>query len=292
MLYVARIWRTECWHCVLPWRHGINPDGSGRYRQKIRRAVAHDPNLLSMFRRLAADGRWLFVRRLWYRHVRAKLGRKSWWNRRTAAVAETLDLAPWTMGTTPKPPGPEVWSAFRLAAILLCEASGTVHDDKWGVQSWETLRKKRGRWIARATREGCKRFWSTFVPQLPHQKSAPSTIEYGVIVGLAGIQAAIDDGDLDFGTITLLDAELAVRYALNDFAGFSPWLPDIARHRPESLQKVLWEAVEGEWQAPADRRSGFGVMEDLASQGEGVAPLIQDRILELLKAGDPATTPF
>jgi len=151
----------------------------------------------------------------------------------------------------------------------------------------DTLRKKRGRWIAEAAREGCKRFWKTFVPQLPHQKSDPSAIENGVIVGLAGIQAALDEGNLDFAAIAPPDADLAVRYAVNDLAGFSPWLPALAGHKPESVRKVLYDCILGEWQSPADRKSGFTVMEDLASHGEGVAPLVQDSILELLKASDP-----
>ncbi len=259
-----------------------------RDRQKICRAAGRDARLLPVFRRLAAGGRWLYAESLWH-HFRRKLGRKWWWNRRLQRAKERWI---WLRGQ---------WTLFRniralrsgrrwnwLASLLL-EASGAAQSDKWGVQSWDTLCKKRGQQIANATREGCKRFWKTFVPQLPHERADRLKIPNRVIVGLTGIQAALDDGDLDLSTITPSDAELAARYAMNDLAGFSPWLSELVRHNAEPVRKVLCDAISGEWQASVDRKSHSGVIEDAASYRDGIIPLVEDRILELLKASDPAS---
>ena len=256
-------------------------------RLRIRKAVVHDANLLPLFRELLKGSRWLWIKRIWYRSVKQRLGRKWWWKHKLRKAKEQWGLLrdQWTL----------LWniralrSGKRIGWISsLCnESRDASNRDTLGVQSWETLKKKRGRWITIATKTGCKQFWKTFVPQLPHEKTDSSSIANGVIVGLSGIQAALDDEDLDFATITAADGELTARYAVNDLAGFPPWMPDLVKHRPESVQKVIHECICGEWRTPADHRTEFGVMSDLVYHDDGVIPLIQDQVLDLLRSGDP-----
>ena len=107
-----------------------------RGRQEIRRATGHDAKLLAVFRRLSAAGRWLSVKRPWYRHVQRKIGQKWWWKHKLELVKEQWI---WLRGE---------WTLLRNLQVLrsgqrcdwlqrlLREASGVARDDKWEVQSW------------------------------------------------------------------------------------------------------------------------------------------------------------
>jgi len=106
-----------------------------RGRQEIRRATGHDAKLLAVFRRLSAAGRWLSVKRPWYRHVQRKIGQKWWWKHKLELVKEQWI---WLRGE---------WTLLRNLQVLrsgqrcdwlqrlLREASGVARDDKWEVQS-------------------------------------------------------------------------------------------------------------------------------------------------------------
>ncbi|MFC1763740.1 hypothetical protein ACFL6U_16905 [Planctomycetota bacterium] len=261
---------------------------SWKYRRQIRVCLCNDANLLSLYRRLEKDGRWIFFKRLWHRHIRNKWGSKWWWKHKQRNIKEYWQ---WLRGE---------WNLIRNIRTLrqgkhlnwlasLCdEAKETHNHNTLSVLSWETLRKKRGRWIANATKKGCKIFWRTFTPLLPHEKDEASTIQIGTIVGLTGIQADLDDGSLDYTVITTEEAELMVRYAANDIAGFPPWLQDLAKHKSEALKNVLHQCIENEWHTANDHKIQFGAMEDLVWHGEGITAYIRDKVLELLRLDDPA----
>jgi len=54
-------------------------------------------------------------------------------------------------------------------------------------------------------------------------------------------KAAFTDNELDFARLSAEDARLATRYAVNELNGFAPWFPELARHKPFTVQDVLSE---------------------------------------------------
>ena len=256
-------------------------------RQRIRKSMGHDASLLSLYKQLAKGGRCLSFKRLRNKHIDRKLGNRWWWKKKLRTVKERGDWIrdEWTL----------LWNIRALRSgersDWLCRLCGeirqTTRHDTLGVRSWESLRGNRGRWITNAVKDGCKHFWRTFVPELPHQKTNSSTIANGLIVGLTGIQAVFDDGNVDFSAMPSEDADLAVRYAVNDSVGFPPWMPDLATHKPESVRKILCECICGEWEINKDSGTEFGVIGKLVWHGDHIVPLIQDKLVQLLRANDP-----
>lgn len=158
---------------------------------------------------------------------------------------------------------------------------------QWAPGTWDKLTKKRGRLISWAVREGCKSSWRQFVPLLPHEKPSPSGTDHRVIVGLAGLQAAITDNELDLAQLSEDDARLAVRYAVNELNGFSLWLPELATNHSQAVQDVLTECIRGEWQFDAKREHVHEVLSHLSWNGERLTPLVMDSIIEQIRSGDP-----
>lgn len=266
-------------------------NSAGRYwrgRKHIRKTIAKKPNLIRLFRQLAASGPWGCFQRLWYRHFHyplSTLWQEWWWTRQSRWLRrrwkwEHVQLKFW-------------WHRRTLAAglrpdwlVFLCRETDEKGHSQLGSCDWNVLKMKRGHLIATAAKLGCKRSWRIFLPPLPHENTS-SRIDNRLIAGLVGLQASVDDGEVQFPTISNEDVERATRYAVNEINGFPPWFYDLARQRPESVQKILAECIRGEWLLPAELEHQYQVLHDLVWHGETLTPLVQESILASLQHGDP-----
>jgi len=257
--------------------------GKWHDRQRIRQAVANNLLLLKEFKRLAEYGPTVWAKRIWYRHF-YKLAEKYWWKSRFYSVRQRYWKLQWQWAYLRNIRLLKNGSAIGWLPNLVSEANES--HSQWAPQSWDKLVQKRGRLIAWAAKEGCKSAWRNFVPLLPHEKP-PHETDHRVIIGLAGLQAAISDNELDFKRLTQDDVRLAVRYAVNEMNGFPQWLSLLAEKHPLAVQEVLTECIRGEWQFDANREKVHEVLSDLAWYGDELFPLVRDTIIALIKASDP-----
>ncbi len=254
-------------------------------RQRIRYVVADDVSLQKEFKRMAEYGPFVWAKMIWYRHLKYKLTDRWWWKGRFYSVRNKYRELRWH------------WAYVRHIRLL---KNGTVtvwlnnlaweaseHDSQYAPRSWDKLVEKRGRLIAWAAREGCKSVWRRFTPLLPHEKPKSFETDHRVIVGLAGLQAAFSDGELDFNQISENEARLAIRYAVNELNGFSPWLPELAINHPEAVRDILTECIRGEWQFDAKREHVYEVFSKLSWTGEVLLPLVIDSVIAQIRSGDP-----
>jgi len=176
--------------------------------------------------------------------------------------------------------------AIGVLARLCDQAAGD--DSKFAPTSWKGLADKRGAGVAEAVKAGCKLVWRNYSPPLPHEKPRPNEVGSGLVVGLAGIQSAITDGELAFGSTSDDDARLITRYAVNEMNGFPNWLHELATAKPGPVADILRACVLGEWQYPADREHVHDVLTDLAWEGQALACLVRSTVMDRLRTGDPA----
>jgi hypothetical protein len=264
-------------------------DSTGRGRRagkRIRRAAASNRLLKHHFRQSAAGGRWVWIKRIWYQDIRYKIGDRWWWLHRFREADRWVKSFRWKLALLCHLKLLASGRPIGWLRILVQEAEQT-NSSKWAPKSWESLRRKRGRLIANAATEGCQRVWRQHVPLLPHDKPQPLQTDYRVIIGLAGLQASITDGDIDLSSLSHPDAVLATRYAVNELNGFAPWLDELAMHCPEAVREILADCIQGEWQFSAEREHSQEVLADLAWSGERLAPIVQDAVLSLLRSRDP-----
>ena len=173
---------------------------SSRRRAELRHlhAVSDlDRSLRNSFREMESQYRFMWAKRLWYRQIRSKFGQRWWWLRQVRSWRSK-------------------WQWCRSQAVLLRHlkslASGNriswlAHlsheaeenrNHRWAPDTWDNLRKKRGRLITWAAKTGCKRAWTNFSPFLPHEEPVPNQTDGRIIVGLSGLQAAVHDGSVSF----------------------------------------------------------------------------------------------
>jgi hypothetical protein len=155
------------------------------------------------------------------------------------------------------------------------------------VDDWSSLRRKRGPFIAWATKHGCEASWRDHTPLLPHEKPNPNQTSGHTIVGLCGLHSLWQGDKLHFSAVSQQDADRAAYYALSELNGFADWLPDLARTQPQVVRLVFQKAIRGEWQFPADRTHFSEVLSKLQWQGELYWPLISGDLLTQLQMQDP-----
>jgi len=257
-----------------------------RFRRRILRAIAGDTILLKLFKKHAVNGPVARIKIIWYRYFKYRIAKIWWWRRRIDPIRNSYI---WLK---------EQWllllhirhlksgKATAWLSHLVREADRENHS-QWTLRSWDSLVKKRGRLITWATKEGCKRVWQQYRPELPHEKINLSQTDPRVIVGLAGIQALVTDKEIDFETLSHEDASLALRYAVNELNGFAPWLSDLARYQPHAVQNILSECIRGEWHLDAKREHPHEVMSALVWHGNSLIHLVRDELFAQFRAGDP-----
>jgi hypothetical protein len=252
---------------------------------QLEQTVGTDPELSTLLREYRTRYRWAWLHRLRYRWGSAAEWR-DWWvmrrhglSRRWEKICERWRLFVYRGRL-------RSGAAIGALAQLCVEAA---HDGlKHAPANWKELADKRGAGVARAVKSGCKRAWRRYAPPLPHEKPRPSEVSSGLIVGLAGIQLEIADGELAFGSISDDEVRLLTRYAVNEMNGFPDWFPGLAATRPAPVSEVLKSCVVGECQYQANREHAHDVLVDLAWEGQGLARLVRSTVIEVLRVGDPA----
>jgi len=224
-----------------------------RERRRIVDAIRKTPPLLAVFRQVAVRERWPRFRRIWYHYVTDKFARKWWWEQRRYQVQGYWREARARRNLLLHIRALRSGVKIGWLAHLVFEAHEGSGENQLTPKSWDRVHQEHGRLVTWAAREGCKRVWRRFVPSLPHEKENPGAIDDRLIAGLAGLQAELADGELDFSNLPGQEAVLAVRYAVNELNGFPPWFGDLVARRPDAVRHVLSQCIQGEWQFAADR---------------------------------------
>jgi hypothetical protein len=281
--------RTELNDRLLALRLAIEVwDASGRTsgnRLRLRRAAANHPLLLTAFRKSVVTGPLFPLRRYWWRNVRYKYG-KWWWQRKFDSVIKRMRWLRDQFHLLRNLRLIESGKQIKWLELLSREADKQNYS-RWAPEKWSDLEKKRGKWITRATRRGCVATWRTFTPDLPHEKPKPNETSIGILVGLTGLQVEFQENATAVAKLSEQEAKLAARYAMDELNGFPSWFETLAAAHPKAVSQILCECIEAEWHFPAERQQTHEVLARLAWHGNAQLPLVRDKLLSLLGAGDP-----
>lgn len=263
----------------------LRHDWSRGHLRAIQRAARSNKVLQTACSNNFASNYALPLKKIWWKIYPYRLLQKWWWRSRFRMLEATLHRCRERLTLLRHLGGLVSGKHLNWLAHLSREAS--EDSMKLSPNSWAALEEKRGTLIAKATKEGCKSFWRGFTPLLPHEKGDPSKIPPGLIVGLAGIQAELEDDRLLFSKLTHQEAVLAVRYAVNELNGPASWLNDLAQSHPVAVNEILKECIRGEWNYPPERHQVYDVLQRLTWQGEPYLTSIAPTVLELLQRADP-----
>ena len=247
--------------------------------------VSTDPEMAAVVRCAWSDLRWAWFRGLRYRWSDRAQWSHWWAMQRISLRRKWIEWKDrWWLFRN----GNRLRSGAALGPLIELCHEATNNESRFAPSNWNALAKKRGQRIASAVKEGCKRSWRNYEPPLPHEKENPSQVDGRLMIGLAGIQSMIVDGQLPFNSISDADVRLITRYAVQEMNGFPTWLEGLANARPAPVAEVLTACVRGEWQYPTTRERYNDVLAGVSWAGGCLARLVRPAVIDSLRAGDPA----
>lgn len=255
-----------------------------RRLMRLNAVVSTDPEMAAAVRRARSEIRWARFRRLRYRwNDRAQWNH--WWTMKRFSLRRMWIgwKDQWWLLHNAK----RLRSGAAIGPLIRLCHEAQNDEFKFATSNWNALAKKRGRIIADAVKDACKLSWRNYEPPLPHEKVNPGEFDGRLMIGLAGIQSMIVDGQLPFNSISDVDVRLIVRYAVQEMNGFPAWLEGLASVRPVPVAEVLTACVRGEWQYPDTRERYNDVLAGASSAGGCLAQLVRSAVIDGLRAGDP-----
>jgi hypothetical protein len=156
----------------------------------------------------------------------------------------------------------------------------------WSEASILALQELYGHAVASAARVGWINFWRAYDPPVLNGESAEYAITDGVIVGLVGIAAEVDDG---FSISSLDDDNTlrAIRYAAYEANGFPSWLSEIASTKPGLVQSAFESKVAADYRYVGQGAPAHDVLAKLQYATSDVRLACAPVVLRLLKGDDP-----
>ncbi len=252
--------------------------------RRLRAAVKSQPTLLRQID--STVWRWRFGpwRYRWHQLNHHRVMLPHYWKKARAWI-----LRPWWRWHSRR------WLRVHLKELRMGGRPLVLHNlayensrsgSRWAIDSFEALAHRRGPEIAEAVRTGCKTYWRTHTPLLPHEKPEKGTMAWTEILGLTGLLAAHQDGELDFARLPVEDAVLAARYSVHEMNEFPPWFANLASHQPTAAATVLHPCLEHEWQVES------GEPETIRHLAHGGEPpdIVVHTVLDRLNSADPRSS--
>jgi hypothetical protein len=254
-----------------------------RIRSDLRQATRENKNLQKIFKQQVSRKYIIsptnFYNRFKYSHwwsIKRRIGRfRERWN----AFSRNW----WLWKNAKKIQAGEAVRALHYLASYRPE--GASHGE-YGDGRWQDLISQFGTRVALAAREGCKKFWRTFTPILPHERPDLNRRDGRIVIGLVGIKTAIEDG-LDIPALNNNESVIATRYALNELNRFPDWFIPLVSNHPQEVLSILSQCINAEWGTSAEQQHSPDTLRKLRYDHESVRSLIAPRLLELLLEGDP-----
>jgi hypothetical protein len=264
--------------------------------RKVKRAIGNkDKDLIDLFKRYTSHSLVRWVKRNTYyrlpnnyRWAFQKLKYPWWWKKQSVNIIKYFQHKKNQIILLISVLSIVAGKNKDLLYWLLNETHYSTSNNKEDKKSeWELIRKRHSMLISWAARKGCKSAWRDYLPVLPHENQHPNTINRDVDIGLAGIQACIEDGEIKFDNLSKDDEGRLIRYAINDLRDFSPWLKELVKIDEDSVVDILNECIRNEWITNSDNYFGYKIIRDLFYNNDEIFfSLCRNQILELLIVSD------
>jgi len=179
--------------------------------------------------------------------------------------------------------GTEIGFLYNLAK----KATELSADSDYIIYDWRYLIKSYNQYIAKAVRDGWISNWKKYTPPIPYPQRLTNM---NIIVGLAGIYNTISEDSKTISTFAKDDVALMTRYAVHGLNGYPNWLLDLIKYHPISVQNVLVEGIEKDWQHDASDKHYQGTINHLSYTNKILREIVIDPIIKQLTVTDPLHT--
>ena len=260
------------------------PAGHPLDRDELRRAVADDPDLLTLLESLPARDEGAAA--AW--EAEAEAHRRA---RDTEEADQLDDWRRWRGALLADPAaafGPAKCES-TLANLLewLCSFSGST--SRYSVWDREALEREFGTAIADRAAAALQAWWRKNPPALwsGRPEAERNSVRYAWIWGLCGI-ASEAQSDGWAARLTADEARTAVAYATIELNDFPSWIDDLVAAHPQAVEAVLAEEVDAEL-AEGDRMSHLSTLQLVARANVQLKRCLAPRLRPFIEAFQPPT---
>lgn len=182
-----------------------------------------------------------------------------------------------------------IWLQKNLSNIskgsefhVLYNISVGFYSNQSGSIDWEKVEDKFGIKITSAIKEGFISFWRKYTPKLPHEANYSNSVEKGVGVGLFGIAEEFIKNKNKI-SLSLVDVDIAIRYASRSMNTFPFWFEEIIKLYPENVKLIFNECIINDYRIKRGNQDLLEVLWKLSGYGNSIIDLFYNQILNLLK---------
>lgn len=179
-----------------------------------------------------------------------------------------------------------VWNATNYCLHQLRDKQ--QGHSQWALANWEQLTPEFGLEVAAAFRDGCIAYWRKFIPKIRSEGiHNPNQTSNAVIIGLSGIAMEARQVSNWPANLSVDEAILACRYAVNELNGFPDWLPSLHKVFPDEIETFILAEIEWEFSGYAGDELCYYVLSDLVEYDNWLASKLTSGIVELLNRYEP-----
>lgn len=158
----------------------------------------------------------------------------------------------------------------------------TDSSNKWSEGDWCSLIPEFGMSIGRAFRDGAVNFWRCYRPTLLSEGAKPNVTPFSVIFGLTGLSIETREHSGWLNDISIVEANIATRFALHELNGFPSWLPSLYAAYPDAVIEVVMAEIDYDLRTESPEGLSHYVLYDASWSGswmwDRLAPLIIARL--------------
>lgn len=181
----------------------------------------------------------------------------------------------------------EIDAGRHIRALDLMTCSVNRVGDHLGSLCLDELETNFGPNLARAALNGCRAFWRSHDPSLPHERQNPKKFPIHNRLGLIGLHLDFADR-LDFRSLSQAHAHIAARYAVAELNGFPPWVESLVESHPDVV-RAAWSPILNAELAQSDGMDlHSGVLFKLHRAPDIAKTLVSDLLAEHLSHREPA----
>lgn len=162
--------------------------------------------------------------------------------------------------------------------------SGESQHNWWTDGNWRSLIKEFGEDIALAFRYGVVGFWRQNTPLLRSEGAIANSTPFSTIFGLTGLSIEARETADWPSTLTLNEAEIATRYALQELNGFPVWLSQLHKAFPTQVLNVLLKEIKYELTTETTESDSHYALYDVSWHGNWIWDQIAPALLSELRA--------
>lgn len=158
------------------------------------------------------------------------------------------------------------------------------HKEHGSSKNWQDLISEFGQDVAEAYRDGCIDYWRQYRPKIRSENiEDPNSIPIGLLVGLSGLGIEARYVRDWPNNLSVDEATLACRYAMNELNGFPDWFPKLYATFPDIVESAISAEIEWEFAHYDGNDACHYILSRVAWHLDTFNPKIAPRILPFLE---------